>query len=211
MLPPAHDYAPQPKVKLLGAADLSVLCKQDCQNVLQSFRAIPLPESVDVRIAYLPTHEVMKWHHAREDYVGKHLRGKVPLIKGAIAPSGRRWCIWTRTFNSLDPSAEKLTILRIADWDIGDESSDGVGQAGKEEEIIMLLKAAQEQARKWRMKEVMIWNPTDRVVDASCRLLGRQVEIVERETDSIPSLRWNGEEGLDACIQWDLNEKFAWC
>lgn len=142
--------------------------------------------------------------------MGKHLRGKTPLIKGAVAPSGRRWCIWARTFSLLDPSAEKLTILRMADWDIGGESSNGVDEAGKEEEILMLLKAAQDQARIWQMKEVMIWNPTDRVMNVSRRILGQQVERVERD-DSIPSLRWNGEGGSSVRIQWDLNEKFAWC
>ena len=191
--------------KLLDAPDLPELCDKDTQNIIFSYQNTQLPPNADAVIAYLPTYHVIRWHHAREEYVGKHLNGKIPAIKGALAPSGKRWCIWTRTFNSLDPAAQKLSILRLVDLESGSSGNGG------DEEIVTLLRAAQEQAKIWGMKEVMIWSPGESVIKAAKRILGREIEVVEREMDSIASLRWNGEGGRDARIVWELNEKFAWC
>jgi len=148
----------------------------------------------------------MKWHHFREEYLGKIIFGKAPTIKGAISPSGKRWCIWNRNFNKFDSSLKKMSILRIVDTEEND-----VAEEVKVNEIVALLKAAQEQARLWGMKEVLVWSPSERVVKAAREILGRQVVVVEREENSICSLRWNGEEGQGANVIWDLNEKFAWC
>lgn len=150
----------------------------------------------------------MRWHHAREEYVGKHLIGKSPTIKGALAPSGKRWCIWTRTFNTIDPKAQKLSILRLVDFE-ANGISDREDKA--DEEIGALLRAAQEQARIWGMKEVLIWNPGERVVKMAKQILGREIEVVEREVDSIASLRWNSDGENEVRVLWELNEKFAWC
>ena len=81
------------------------------------------------------------------------------------------------------------------------------------EELVNLLKAAQDQAGIWGMKEVVIWSPSDKVVSAAGKVLGDEgkVQVVEREMDSIASLRWSGEGGAEARIWWDLNEKFGWC
>jgi len=193
-------------VKLLEDRDLPPLCNKDVDSIQSQYHETPLQPNVDAYIAYLPKYHVMKWHHSREEYLGKLISGKTPTIKGAISSSEKAWCIWNRNFNTLDPSLNKLSILRMVDTE-GNDTAEEV----KVDEMMALLAAAQEQARLWGMKEVLVWSPSERVVKAATKILGKQVEVVERETDSICSLRWNGEEGHDANVIWDLNEKFGWC
>ena len=193
-------------MKLLEDRDLPPLCNKDVDSIQSRYHETPLQPNVHACIAYLPKYHVMKWHHSREEYLGKIISGKAPIIKGAISPSGKRWCIWNRNFNTLDPSLRKLSVLRMVDTEGND-----MAEEEKVNEIMALLEAAQGQARLWGMKEVLIWSPSERVVKAATRILGKQVEVVEREADSICSLRWNGEGGQDANVIWDLNEKFAWC
>ena len=145
----------------------------------------------------------MQWHHAREEYLAKLLKGKTPTIKGAVSASGQNWCIWNRIFNKSDPKEQKLNLLRVVDCSTDEQQLTT--------ELVSLIKAAQIQARDWGMKEVIIWNPSDALVRAAHLITGTYVSIVEREMDSIASIRWNGPEGKHARIQWDLNEKFAWC
>ncbi|KAF8463539.1 hypothetical protein BDZ91DRAFT_764653 [Kalaharituber pfeilii] len=205
-LPPAADDIPSPEgLKMLMDNDLPELCQQDCDSVIKDFATRPLPENVDVRVAYLPTYAVMQWHHAREEYVGKHLTGKLATVKGALAPSGKTWCIWTRTFNTKDRTQQKLSILRLVDED------DNRAEEKRKDEIIKLLRAAQCQAQLWDMKEVAIWNPSERVVKAAEKIMGREVKVVEREMESIASLRWNGDGKGETRVWWDLNEKYSWC
>lgn len=193
-------------VRLLKDQDLPPLCSKDVDSIQSRYHETSLQPNVDAHIVYLPTYHAMKWHHAREEYLGKILFGDTPTIKGAISPSGERWCIWNRNFNTLDPSLTKMWILRMVDTEGND-----MAEEEKIDEIMALLKAAQEQARLWGMKEVLVWSPSERVIKAAAKILGRQVEVVEREMDGICSLRWNGEEGPNANVIWDLRERFSWC
>lgn len=138
--------------------------------------------------------------------MGKQLTDKVPTVKGAMAPSGKRWIVWNRFFNQ-----KELTILRIVDMDEKVNRDNGNEVDVGAEEMLLLLKVAREEARKWGMDEVVIWSPGERVVSAAERMMGRKVKAVDRDMDSVASLRWNGKGGRDANIEWELNEKFGWC
>ncbi|KAI5785500.1 hypothetical protein DFH27DRAFT_261031 [Peziza echinospora] len=213
-LPPAGRDNETPKgVRLLKDEDLKGedgLCARDVKAALHDFQKRPLADGVDHRVAFVPTYDVMRWHHAREEYVGHHLTGKTPIVKGAIATeSQKRWCIWTRTFNNLDESCKTLYVLRMVDEEEGCREPEK--EDGRIDEIAGLLEAAQTQAAIWGLTEVVVWNPSRRVVEAAKRLMGTAVPVVDRDEDSITSLRWTGPDGPDATIQWDLNEKFSWC
>ncbi|RPB23732.1 hypothetical protein L211DRAFT_838167 [Terfezia boudieri ATCC MYA-4762] len=206
-LPPAASIVKPSGVKLLEDRDLPLLCNRDVDSIQSRYHETRLQPNVDACIVYLPKYHVIRWHHSREEYLSKITSGKIPIIKGAISPSGERWCIWNRNFNTLDPSLKKLWILRMVDM----EGDNDMVEEEKVDEIMALLEAAQEQAWLWGMTEVLLWSPSKRVVKAASKILGKQVEVVEREMDSICSLRWNGDKGQDANVIWDLNEKFAWC
>jgi hypothetical protein len=118
--------------------------------------------------------------------------------------------------------------------DASDEASPD-GSEDEDEAIIAavqsLLHAARVQAYEWGMWQVQMWSPSRVVVEAARRVMSSEdgkvggVEVVEREEDSIASLRWFGEGrgeeddevgkvgagAKEVQVEWWGNEKFGWC
>lgn len=181
-------------------------------------------QSSQTQVTFIPDLQTYQWHHAREEFVAKELLGRVPVVKGAkvgTEPGKRVWCVWTRTFG--DHEAENvLHILRLA---IEGETESkrpkkrfegklGDLNASSSEQVLAaasVLYMAQREAAEWKMQQVWLWNPTPWTMLAA-RELHPSVRIIERETESITSLRWHGVEpkvGLD--VEWVTNEKYGWC
>lgn len=101
-------------VKPLQYADLPALCELDVENLRESLRNV---KSDRPQVALIPDHDVMQYHHLREDFMTRKIFGKSPTTKGAIVGKGgtRVWAIWTRAFyGPLDErSGNKLYILRL--------------------------------------------------------------------------------------------------
>ena len=75
--------------------------------------------------------------------------------------------------------------------------------------IEALLRTAQTHAKTWKMENVQLWNPRPETVEAA-RRIDAHVKITERETQSIPSIKWFGnEKGVN--WEWHGNEKYGWC
>ena len=174
-----------------------------------------------VRVALIPDLETMQWHHAREEFAGKEMLGRMPDIKGAHADcedGSQAWCIWTRTFGSTE-AGNTLNILRffIEGGNVRDESetkddftgSSSIDQA-KLHGIAAVLHAAQVEAASWDMKDVQIWNPSQLIVLAA-RQIEPSTELIHRADESIASLRWHGDPEDRAKVEWVGNEKYAWC
>jgi hypothetical protein len=161
----------------------------------------------------------MRWHHAREEFVGRELHGCVPAVKGAVVDdvdgSGRVWCCWTRMWYNDDARRREgntLHVLRlvvegkdVVDWELG-SLSDGERRRVAPR-IAALLAAAQREAAEWNLEGVEVWNPNAVTVEAA-RLLHAQVEVCHRDEESIPSLRW--KSAADNVV-WLGNEKYVWC
>ena len=155
--------------------------------------------------AVMPNLEQMLWHMMREDYMTKHIFGKTPDVRGAVyGEKGRRiWAIWSRGYYGGLETIEGNTfhILRFV---IEDEN---MAEGELVDGFRSIIEIAQREAAEWRSQDIQMWNPgamTRRLIDAS----GLEYRFVERDSDSIASLRWNGEGQLD---DWVANEKFAWC
>ena len=73
----------------------------------------------------------------------------------------------------------------------------------------LIIQAARKHASEWGCGTVQLWNPNDEVRRAAEASGGK---YVERESSSITSLNWFGEQ-LDSPndVEWVLNEKYAWC
>jgi hypothetical protein len=172
-------------------------------------------------VALIPDIQTIRWHHAREEFVGLELHGKIPEIKGAIIGEevGKRvWCYWTRMWYNEDKDQQTentLYILRLVveekgfvDWEFG--------QFGEREfdrfvpPIAALLLMAQGEAARWNLEDVQIWNPNQVTVSAAQYLFPHS-EVVHRDQESICSLRWYGEADTLDDIVWLGNEKYGWC
>ncbi|KZF19355.1 hypothetical protein L228DRAFT_241596 [Xylona heveae TC161] len=223
----------------LYANDLAELCEAD-ERLIRRYLTAKASVPGKVHVALVPDVDTMQWHHSREEFIAEELFKRDPAIKGAIVgdePGKRVWCIWTRTWASKDDvedGGNVMQILRIVAEehvlascnDLAVSHHHGVvdGVDGRqstadsshlEEAIVALLLMAQDEANKWNMKEVNIWNPTDLVVRATRRILP-SAEVIDRESESITSLMWYGN-GLDGVkeypknLVWVGNEKYGWC
>lgn len=176
-------------------------------------------EGSKATVALIPDVETIQWHHAREEFVGQEVHGRVPTIKGAIVGNevGKRmWCWFTRVWYNEDVSIVKgntLHILRVVVED------DVLGSSPVNQEhsvaIAALLSFAQQEANTWKSENVELWNPSASAV-AGARLLGTpgsDTKVIERDEESITSLLWYPEHEGAATehVEWISNEKYAWC
>lgn len=125
----------------------------------------------------------------------------IPKVKGSITADGKRWIMWSRDFSLKDP---KLYVLRVVD--LGSEE-------GRAEDMDAMLRAAVGEAQRWGLKKVCMWNPQSWVVESAKRVVGAEVQVEDREMESIASLMMYGEKvgsGIGD-VEWVVNEKFAWC
>jgi hypothetical protein len=211
----AHSATIQSRPLLAG--DLAKLCSLDDQWLRDS---ISKPANIpSIRVALIPDIKTMQWHHAREEFAGREMLGKDPDIKGAYSTTvngDQVWCIWTRTFGST-ADGNTLNILRFIiegeqlvrqnenDPIVLEPSDQAKARAGA-----AVLRAAQEEAARWEMGNVQIWNPTPLTV-----LAAKEVEpgaqVIHRDEESIASLRWHGVKADRSKVQWVGNEKYGWC
>ncbi|KAF8534583.1 hypothetical protein BDD12DRAFT_755913, partial [Trichophaea hybrida] len=189
-----------PGTNYIRSADVASLCIRDI-SALKDSLSRPC-DHFRTKVAFVPDYQTMEWHWTREEFVGLVLRKFKPEIKGVITTDGKRWMIWCRDFGK----TSQLYIIRYVNLSSGQDDTE------EEEQVSNLIRAAGLEARKWGLQKVTLWNPDGIVVKAARRAAGLFVRIIERETDSICSLMMHHDlgSGVDE-IDWEANEKFAWC
>lgn len=194
-------------IKSLHTEDLQELCEQD-ESLIRTRLEDP-QNAAKEQFIIIPNLNHMLWHHTKEEFVAsKILPGRNPLTKGILVGDevGKRvWAIWTHRFYSdpnTVPSGNVLYILRLV---IEDVAPDGVEL---QRMLKVVFQAAQDEAMKWNLDVVKLWDPEPRV-KRMIRRMGIEYEIVERVTDEIASLMWY-DEGTGR-PEWVANEKYAWC
>lgn len=169
-------------------------------------------------VALVPDIETVQWHHAREEFVGQEVHGRVPQVKGAIVGNevGKRvWCYWTRVWYNEDAAVVKGNTMHILRLVVEDDVL-GSQRGGESERhtaaIAALLAFAQREAEAWKTEHVELWSPSTSAV-AAAQMLDKTAEVIDRDAESIASLLWYPErEGVAADhIEWISNEKYAWC
>lgn len=237
-LPPSPNFPHPPatiSVKLLHTADIAELCTRDEAIVrarLAKYASTNASSPSRAAVAILPDHRTFEWHFAREEFIAAELHGnKQPTVKGALAELDggkiRAWVIWMRVFQNSDPNKSEgntLHITRVCIDDQTNATSNGHASNGASSTngnssstdnsrnytalIAAVLRVAQREATQWNMAEVELWNPESYAL-AAVREIAPKAQIIDREMDSIASLKWYGKE--DTEVEWLENEKFAWC
>lgn len=198
----------------LYAKDLPELCKLDEELIRKSLES--RNKGSKAAVALVPDVETMQWHHAREEFVGQEVHGRVPTVKGAIVGTevGKRvWCWFTRVWYNEDVDVVKgnsLHILRI----VVEDDVLGWNPASQEHSaaIAALLAFTQREAESWKSEHVELWSPSASAV-AGAQLLDKNAKVIDRDAESIASLLWYPDhEGAAADhVEWISNEKYAWC
>lgn len=204
--------------------DLAELCDVD-ETLLKSSMEECSSHSSKTQVALIPDLQSLLWQHAREEFASKELLDRLPDAKGAIARTkqGKRvWCIWTRMFGDTE-AANILYILRmVIEGEIDSNNDDAVAHVGQttiqnrsRRELVLatasILNMARQEANKWKMQSVRIWNPSPLTLLAA-QELEPSAQLIDREEESIASLRWYNDTlkaGDD--VEWVANERFSWC
>lgn len=156
----------------------------------------------------------MRWHHAREEFVGQQLHHKAPKIRGAIVgEAGHRvWMYFARVWYNGNPEESKGNTLYILRLVFEDGSSGSEAGAKHEAAIASLLLFAQREAQEWNLEEVEIWNSSPTTLSAAQKL-HPSAAVVHREKESIASLKWYGphQGPVEESIEWIEREKYVWC
>jgi len=213
-----------PETHPIYDSDLPALCEAD-EKILRD-RLLKAAREGKHAVALVPDLNTIRWHQAREAFMGEELYGRVPEVKGAICgsePGHRVWVYFVRIFQTKHNDGEEpnpLYILRLVveDQDYADslaateDSAKEALNSAVARQVAAVLHAAQLEGQKWYMGEVNLWNPTS-ISLAAARLLKPDVQVFDRENDSITSLRWYGEGAEDPVgkIDWLVNEKYGWC
>lgn len=227
---PAREQPLGAGVQLLKSQDLAEACMID-EKLMRS-RLQARGNNGRTTVSILPDQRTVAWHHAREDFVSKELLKKSPTVRGARV--GSVWAYWTRVWadpQGHDPNTLHILRLVIEDDQLGADLSPATAEgvdaiyaavegrkqlpglesskvAEIRQSIAKILAVAQTEAERWGMKEVMLWNPTSLAL-AAAKQIDEDVSVMERQSESIPSLRWYDGNWKD--VDWVENMKYAWC
>ncbi|KAK3294376.1 uncharacterized protein B0H64DRAFT_185631 [Chaetomium fimeti] len=190
--------------KALGYHELAELCAVD-EKLLRADLA--RRGGGKPHVAILPELDALLWHLMREDYMTKSIFGKTPTVRGAVAgePGKRVWAVWMRGYYGGLKKLEGnvLHVLRVVVEDPNQPDDEMV--AG----FRSIVQIAQHEAAAWKTQDIHIWNPGPKL-KGLVEKCGIESEFVNRDSESIASLMWYGEEPT-AEVDWVANEKYGWC
>jgi hypothetical protein len=201
----SHDANEQP-VGEITYENLEAFCKLD-ERLLRKHLATRAPDG-KTRFAFIPNHDILRWHLYREDFIAKHVfKGqKQTDVKGAVAGAegSRIWAVWMRNYagGATEIKKNTLYILRLVVED------DTAPHKDLTASFVAILRKAQAEAVQWKLGKIELWNPTP-VIKSLVETSEVEHKWVDREKDSIPSLMWYGESDASQ-IDWVANEKFCW-
>lgn len=173
--------------------NLQAVCEGDCNQIIEEIQ-----NSISTKTiwSFLPTYDVMRWHHARMAYVYSLRRqksygnGHSEVTDLGYSLSESAWCTWTLQFQTKSPT---LYILRL--------------RYTNSQELSKLLQGAAAACRKYGLPGITLWDPKRSDVEG-LQLTGLSLDTKFEREDSLSALQINGD---NEDIEWMHNEKFCWC
>ncbi|KAI1763182.1 hypothetical protein GGR53DRAFT_498444 [Hypoxylon sp. FL1150] len=187
-----------PETRLLSRDDLPGLCERDVESLKNDFHNSE-PAAGTVLTTVLPTSPLISWLQSRVDFMNAKTLGKVPETKGTICESADAWMYWYH-----DLRHNKLIVQRA-------KLPENRGDATAVPALASLLLDTLDEAAKWELQKVILWNPGPELRRALMFLTAKmKVDITheKRESSEIPCLRWHGGQKLNTIVS--PNEFYAW-
>ncbi|KAI9164086.1 hypothetical protein HJFPF1_05722 [Paramyrothecium foliicola] len=150
------DRTDLPSSRLLADDEIPHLCHRDVKDLKHKFEEATVAID-EVQLAVIPSPDMINYLHFWGDVLNLKIRNKSSEIHGAICEAADAWIYW---HHSLD----KLVITRVR--------TPPDGTQGSPEALASLLLHALEEAQKWDLPKITIWEPSNEVLGA--------LEIIER-------------------------------
>ncbi|KAK5637460.1 hypothetical protein RRF57_013175 [Xylaria bambusicola] len=191
------DGARLPVTNPILSTELLELCKQDVRDVEYYFEKLSVQPD-EFHVSVLPTADLISWLHGRSDFIGNRIEGAPPRSHGSICGAADSWLYWYHDFRK-----QQLAIQRI-------RIPQGPSQVHREALAAMLVDAVEEACR-WKLNKVILWEPNAEVLGAMQILQGKfniKSETLARHNKSVPSLRWH--MGGVKRTTFHFNEFYTW-
>ncbi|KAG0377093.1 hypothetical protein BGX24_006723 [Mortierella sp. AD032] len=173
------------KVTYSNLSDLIAADAEQVRILLKAQIETASPSKVFAVVTPEPT--CVLWLHARTRFVAQHIVKMDQKVTELGARQGKSFALWYH-----DLLKDQLFVIR---WYLDPSEGDETARA--------LIQAAQEEARKWKLSKVVIWNPEQSLAN----LL--KVEIKHRDRD-IPSLGLVNSAIETDNVEWVHNERYSW-
>ncbi|KAI2619241.1 hypothetical protein GGR54DRAFT_135615 [Hypoxylon sp. NC1633] len=223
--PPPAKHPPQlPATRLLSGAEIPSLCDRDTARMRQDFATYPLAPNT-VLAAVLPTSAMVCWLQSRADYTNartapplpKRKPAPTPTARGSICAAADAWVYWLHDLwrgrlivQRVRPAAASHKIL-ASDSDSDSDSDSNSKYTSSTLALARLLLDALEEAARWSLPKVVLWNPGPELCAAMEFLeaeMGVRIMHEKRESAEIPCLRWRGGEKRRVAV-WP-HEYYPW-
>ncbi|KAF7544903.1 hypothetical protein G7Z17_g9586 [Cylindrodendrum hubeiense] len=183
--------------KFLGYKDV---CELSDADINSSKLRLSGHRDRKAHVQILPTKPLKCWHLMRSKLFGQHLsRDKLSNQRhGASSHVGQpAWTWWVH-----DYGARRLCIARMF----------VARRKGMEDVVRPLLEAAVVEASLSGLREVVIWEPGEQIVQAAAMLpkvYGQGVSVSQGErSEMVPCMRWKGGEDRDVVLE--ERELYGW-
>ncbi|KAH8729612.1 hypothetical protein BGZ61DRAFT_446698 [Ilyonectria robusta] len=186
-----------PGAKFLGYTDVCELSDADMNT---SKLRLSGHRDRKVHVQILPTKPLKCWHLMRSQLLSQHL-GRGELAKQRHGASSHvkqpAWAWWVHDYRTRRLCIARLYVAR---------------RKGMEEGVRPLLEAAVIEASVCGLREVVIWEPSEQVIQAAAKLAetyGQGLSISQGERlEMVPCLRWKGGEDRDVVME--ERELYGW-
>ncbi|KAE9006914.1 hypothetical protein PR003_g16797 [Phytophthora rubi] len=147
----------------------------------------------------LPTRDSIEWHFGNGVHYARVAGFDELPSRCGVRISDNAYVIW---WHNLKESTLYVDRARFPD------SGDNAAEATR-----VLLDAAMQEARKFKLKKVVVWDPASGLVRDEVRHL-LEIEVAERQLSLSSAMvfrQGNGDENSTASLpHWFSNEKYAW-
>lgn len=188
---------PETTLRPLSKEDIVQLSARDAEEMKSNLERHSCATS-ETLIAVLPTPELIGWLHRRGDITCSKITGRTPEGHGSLCSTEDYWLYWHHDFRK-----QQLAIQRVH-IPISESPT-------KIDRLANLLLDALKEAQKWQLASVIVWEGSEKLLEAMQLLKGVfDIEIESKERNkSVPSFRLRKADQTRKATML-MNENYAW-
>ncbi|KAF9967073.1 hypothetical protein BGZ70_000240 [Mortierella alpina] len=199
VLPQAEtDVIPPVVLQEITDQELPALLEQDAARLRQRMQTrLETASSKQTLVAPLPESNCVRWLLARARFTTEHIlkldQHQITAV-GAKDSKSDSFVLW---YPSL--LEDKLFVLR---WHLDEK----LLRRDRDNTATALIKVLQQEAKKWKLSQAVIWNPEQSLADLAGLCIRYRYEKAIPSMGLVTSLEHDTDD-----VNWVLSEKYSWC